>query len=156
MSKLKNIATVAKLSEKFSRAKSFVLTDYRGLTHKQLEDLRAKLRPLNADYTIAKKTLLKIAGLPREALNEAGPLSILFIYRDPFAPLKELAKFIKLTNLPQIKMSLIDNVEYSAGQTLALAKLPDLQTLRAQLASVLNANIQKLAYILEEVRKLER
>jgi large subunit ribosomal protein L10 len=156
MSKLKNIATVDKLSQKIKKSIGVVLTDYRGLTHKQLEELRSKLRPLDSDYTVTKKTLLKVAGLPPEATSAEGPLGTLFIYNDFLSPLKELAKFIKTYNLPQVKFAVINGQNYDSEQVMQMAKLPSKEVLLGQLLFTLNANMQKLAYVLKEVSTHER
>lgn len=50
---------VKDLNEKFSRAKSVVFADYKGLTMKQLSDLRNKLFDLQGEFTITKNTLLQ-------------------------------------------------------------------------------------------------
>ncbi|MEK7565704.1 MAG: 50S ribosomal protein L10 [Patescibacteria group bacterium] len=160
MSRLKNIAAVAKLSEKLAKIKGFVLTDYRGLTHKQLEELRAKLRPLSANYTVTKKTLLnRVISSARWAdqiSNSSGPLATLLIYDEFLPPLKELAKFIKTYNLPQVRLAVIEGREYNSEQVLQIARLPSREILLGQLLYTLNANMQKLVYVLKEVSTHER
>jgi len=59
--RLKKQQIVAKLSEKVTRAKGFVFTNYQGLTHKQLEALKKRLKAANADLIVTKNTLLKLA-----------------------------------------------------------------------------------------------
>ena len=52
---------VAKLSEKVDKAKAIVFTDYQGLTHVQLEQLKKAVKKTNADYVVTKNTLLQLA-----------------------------------------------------------------------------------------------
>ena len=52
---------IDELAEQLSRAKLAILTDYRGLDVTGLQGLRATLRPLNAEFKIAKNTLTRIA-----------------------------------------------------------------------------------------------
>lgn len=52
---------VKNLKEKLGKAKALFLTDYRGLTHQQLEQLRKALKKVEADFVIVKNRLLKIA-----------------------------------------------------------------------------------------------
>ncbi len=52
---------IDELAEQLSRAKLAILTDYRGLNVTGLQGLRATLRPLNAEFQIAKNTLTRIA-----------------------------------------------------------------------------------------------
>jgi large subunit ribosomal protein L10 len=53
-------AAVAEIAGSFSDAAGAVLTEYRGLTVKQLQDLRRSLGE-NASYAVVKNTLAKIA-----------------------------------------------------------------------------------------------
>ncbi|OGG00066.1 50S ribosomal protein L10, partial [Candidatus Gottesmanbacteria bacterium RBG_13_37_7] len=55
------IESVRKLSEKLEKAKSFFLTDYRGLTHKEMETLRKALKKEKAEFMVVKNRLMKIA-----------------------------------------------------------------------------------------------
>lgn len=165
--KKKNI--VNELTEDLKDAKSIVLTDYRGLTMKQLEELRKALRSVNAKYTIAKNTLLRIS------LGEAGkdeklaasfkePTAVLISKDDEVAPLKELAKFIKNIQKPLIKSGILGNSIISAGDVERLAKLPTKEVLISQLLGglnspisglvyALNGNLQKLVLVLSSIQK---
>src|SRR5258708_32153001 len=62
----RKVAQVEALSDKLGRATSAIVTDYRGLTVKQLEELRAKLRNDGIEYHVVKNTLA------RRAAEEAG------------------------------------------------------------------------------------
>src|SRR5258707_15660967 len=89
---------IAELSEKVSKANSLVFTNYKGLTHLQIEGFKKNLKKLDAEYAITKNRLLK------RALNENNysvdenqldqPTATLFLYGEPVAPLKALAKMI--------------------------------------------------------------
>ncbi|MDK4263297.1 50S ribosomal protein L10, partial [Corynebacterium accolens] len=65
MANPKNTADLAELKEKLADSSSVVLTEYRGLTVSQLQELRNNLG-FDVDYSVAKNTLFKIAA------NEAG------------------------------------------------------------------------------------
>ena len=150
MPKQKNIDSVAKIKDRYDRAKSVVVTDYQGLTHKQLEELHHSLKSLGAEYTVVKNSLLKIA--TGEKLQNTGPTAVLFSYDNPLASLKELYKFIKTYSLPKVKTSFLDGQEYDEPATARLASLPSKENLIAQLMYTLNANTQKLAYILTQIK----
>lgn len=158
MPKAKNIAAVAFLKEKVDRSKGIVLADYRGLTHKQLEDLHKALRKVEADFVVVKNTLLRIASSDRYPLTAnrselTGPTAALFAYGDSFAAVRELYKFIKTTTLPKVKLSILDGQEYDETATARIASLPSKEGLIAQLMYTLNANTQKLAYLLTQIKK---
>ncbi|MCL4398063.1 50S ribosomal protein L10 [Patescibacteria group bacterium] len=154
MPKAKNIETVGKLEEKLKKAKGLVLTDYQGLTHKQMEDLHKSVKKAGAEYVVVKNSLLNIASTRNQKpVTSVGPTAVLLAYEDEFAPLRELVKFIKTNSKPAVKMSVLGGTEYDAAETTRIASLPSKEGLIAQLMFTLNANTQKLAYLLTQVKK---
>ena len=157
MPKEKNIQSVAKIKEKLSRAKAVVLTDYQGLTHKQLEQLHLVLKNVGAEYLVVKNSLLKIssAEMLKQVQHDTiiGPTAALFSFDDTLSPLKELFKFIKANALPKVKSGNIDGKTYEAAELAVLAALPSRNDLISQLMYTLNANTQKLAYLLTQIKK---
>jgi len=144
MATQKKIDTVTQLSEKVSRAKSIVLADYRGLKHKQLEELRRGLKKLNAQFVVTKNTLLKRAG----ALQSEGATGALFSFGDEVAPLKELLKFFKSAGAGKTKGGLLGTQVLSDAEVTRLSSLPSHEQLLGQLVGQLNAPIQSLHYAL--------
>ncbi len=153
-SRQKKQEIVAKLSEKIARAKALVFTNYQGLTHKQLEELKKVLRDLNAELIVTKNTLLKIAlnstsnRLPTAIdVNKSAesmlsnPTAALFVYDDVIAPLKQIAKTLKLLGLPTIKFGIIDNQALTGDQLLKMASLPQKEVLLAQVIGGLKSPI---------------
>jgi len=161
--------SLTELKEKVSRAKSMVMTDYRGLTMLKLQELRSTLGR-SAEYTVAKNTILA------KALNEAGidsvtadtfvgPTAVLFSYEDEVGPLKVLTKFSLTSNeLPALKGGILDKLVLSKDRVKALSKLPSKDQLRAQvvgtlaapltgLVTVLNGNIRNLVYALNQIKE---
>lgn len=157
MANSKNIEIVGKLEEKLKGARLLVLADYRGLTHKQLEDLHRKLREVKAEFVVVKNSLLKIAAsktghsLPPSQLT--GPTAVLVSSADDFSGLKELYRFIKTTTFPKVKVSIFEGKEYDETETARIAALPNKEGLIAQLMYTLNANTQKVAYLLTQIKK---
>ena len=162
----KKIEKVADLSDKFNRAKSVVLTDYRGLTVAQLDDLRKKVEAAGAEYEITKNTLVSRSlgdkEVPAEVLE--GPTATLFSFADEVAPLKALQDFIKVNNLPNIKVGFLGNELLDATRVSELAKLPSKEVLLGKLVgslkgsqyglvNALSANCRKLVYALDAVAK---
>src|SRR5690349_11866175 len=103
---------VAELVEKLETSNGLVFTDYKGLTHKQLEDLKKELKRLDSTIIIAKNTLLRLA-IDKSKFKENGkdiesafndPTATLFISGDMVEPLKKLSKLIKDAGLPRIKV----------------------------------------------------
>ncbi len=161
MPKTKNITVVSELKDKVAKSKSIVVTDYQGLTHKQAEDLHKTVKLSGGEYMVVKNSLLKIAS---DGIESTGPTAILLAYEDELAPLKDLAKFAKTTSLPKIKFSMFSGVRYDDKQTEAMSKLPGKQELQGMvvgrlngpiygLVYTLNANLNKLVYVLSQIKK---
>lgn len=171
----KKIELVGEFEEKVKRAKAILLADYRGLTHQQLESLKKTLKAVEAELVVTKNTLLKRAlekneGLRIKDKNEeignslTGPTATLFAYADIIAPVREIAKMIKLFKLPVIKVAMLDGKMIDAQAVLALATLPSREVLIAQVVGgmkspiyglhrALNWNIQRLVMTLKTIEK---
>lgn len=165
MNKDQKIKAVSELKEKLEKTKSLVLTDYRGLTHQQLEEMKRTLRESGAEFLVTKNRLLKLA-IKKELSEKLGPSSFegptasLFSYEDEIAPLSVLAKFIKNFGLPQIKIGVLGEKILTSDEVVKIAALPSREILRATLVArlksplyglhyVLNSNIIKLALIIK-------
>ena len=91
-------AAVAEIVDAFNESAGAVLTEYRGLSVKQLQDLRRALGG-NANYAVVKNTLTRIAA--KEAGVEGfddlltGPTAIAFIKGDLVEAAKGLRDFAK-------------------------------------------------------------
>jgi large subunit ribosomal protein L10 len=168
-SKPKKEATLAEIKEKLTRAKSLVMTDYRGLTMVQLSELRNTLGE-KGEFSVTKNTILARA-LNEAGMSEvnadtfAGPTAVLFSYEDEVGPLKILTKFAAgANNLPAVKCGVIENAVINADRVSQLSKLPGKQELRGQvvgglvapltgLVGVLNGNMRNLVYALNQIKE---
>lgn len=158
------------LQEKLEKAKAFFLTDYRGLTHPQLEQLRRALKKAEGEFVIAKNTLIRIAlkegkntGMQELIEELKNPTAAFFAFGDEIAAIKELAKFIKNTQLPKIKIGLFAQKLATESDFKKLASLPTkdvlLSTLVFRLKSplyglhyALNWNLQRLVIALDNIK----
>lgn len=152
----KKIDQVKSLSEKLSRSKAVFFTDYRGLTHQQLEALRKSLKKVDGEYVISKNTLIKKAmeKYNPEALKELdselrNPTATLFAYEDEVAPIKALADFMKINLLPQVKKGWFAGRVATSADFKRLASLPTRDVLYATLAMRLKGPIYGLHYAMK-------
>ncbi len=165
--KQKKIDTVKNLTDKFSRAKSVVLADYRGIKHKQLEYLRKLLKKTDAELVVSKNSFLSRA-LGNQAKDLESSLkeatAALFAFADEVAPLKELLKFFKQVGLGKTKAGLLGKQVLSEEEVNKLATLPTKEVLLATLAARLKGpisgfhyglrwNLQKLVTVLGNIKK---
>jgi large subunit ribosomal protein L10 len=145
---------VEQVKEKLSRAKSIIVTDYRGLTVIQMTELRNKLRKEGAEFKIVKNRLAKIA--LRESnmntLDDAlkGTTGLAFGMKDPISPAKVLAAYAKDNEKLKIIAGLMDNELLSSATIGELAKMPSREVLLGRFAGSLASPVQKLAFGLNQ------
>ena len=138
-------AAVAELTEDFRSSAGAVLTEYRGLTVKQLQELRRSLAD-NASYAVVKNTLTKIAAKEagvdsfEEQLN--GPSAIAFITGDAVLAAKGLRDFARTNPALVIKTGVLDGKPLTASDITKLADLESREVLLAKLAGAMAASLQ--------------
>jgi large subunit ribosomal protein L10 len=146
-------AAVAELVEQFQESAGAVLTEYRGLTVKQLQDLRRALGE-NANYAVVKNTLTQIAA--REAGIESfddllnGPTAVAFINGDVVEAAKGLRDFAKANPSLVIKGGLYEGKSLDAGEIAKLADLESREVLLGKLAGAMLASLSQAVYLLNE------
>jgi large subunit ribosomal protein L10 len=142
--------SVAELTESFQDASATLLTEYRGLTVKQLKELR---RALGADttYAVVKNTLTKIAaeraGLSGLDALLAGPTAVAFVKGDPVAAAKSLRDFAKTNPALVVKGGVMDGKALSADEIKKLADLESREVLLAKLAGAMKASLTQAVYL---------
>lgn len=148
-------AAIEELTDKMERAQLAVVTDYRGLTVRDLATLRRQLRPFEVDYTIAKNTLLRIAARNRgiegsETLLE-GPTAIAFCYQDIVGPSKAISDFARTSRILNVRGGLLNGKIISADEVMRLASLPPVEQLRAELVGAIGGSLASLVGVLNGV-----
>lgn len=152
MATQRKIDAVANLTDKLSKAKVVVLADYRGLKHKQLEELRKVLKKDKGELVVAKNRLVKRALGDKAASFDASlteSTAVLFSYEDEVAPLKDLLKFFKTAGVGKTKGGLMGTVVMADADLSRLATLPTREVLLGTLVRQLNAPIQGLHHALQ-------
>jgi large subunit ribosomal protein L10 len=121
-----------------------VLTEYRGLTVKQLTELRRSLGG-NASYAVVKNTLTKIAATDAgmEGLDEhlSGPSAIAFVKGDPVEAARGLRDFARAHPVLVIKGGVLDGKPLSATEIGKLADLESREVLLSRLAGAMTASL---------------
>ncbi len=144
-------AAVAEIVDSFNGAAGAVLTEYRGLTVKQLQDLRRSLGA-NANYAVVKNTLTKIAA--KEAGVEGfddllnGPTAIAFINGDVVEAAKGLRDFATANPTLVIKGGYLDGKALDASEVAKLADLESRDVLLGKLAGAMLASLSQAVYLL--------
>ena len=136
---------VAELADRLREAQSLIVTDYRGLSVKDIDDLRTKLLEHGVRYTVVKNTLTRLAAEQAEAkeLLELldGPTAIAFLdsNADPAAAAKVLNDVAGTGRILVIRGGLLEGTTITESDVKNLASLPPTDVLRAQLAGALAA-----------------
>ena len=144
-------AAVAEIVESFNDAAGAVLTEYRGLTVKELQELRRSLGE-NANYAVVKNTLAKLAA--KEAGISAfddlltGPTAIAFINGDVVEAAKGLRDFAKANPTLVIKGGIYEGQPLDAKEIAKLADLESREVLLGKLAGAMLASLSQAVYLL--------
>jgi large subunit ribosomal protein L10 len=142
MPNAEKISGVAEIAERFANSSATVLTEYRGLTVKQISDLR---RALGRDttYAVVKNTLTRRAaadaGLPIDDSLLTGPTAIAFVHGDPVVAAKGLRDFARANPVLVIKGGVLDGKALTAAEVAKIADLESREVLLAKLAGALKA-----------------
>src|SRR5215213_2912516 len=145
-------ADVAELVESFQESAGAVLTEYRGLTVKQLQSLRRSLGE-NADYAVVKNTLTKIAateaGIEGFDALLTGPTAIAFINGDVVEAAKGLRDFARANPSLVIQGGVLEGKSLDAGEIAKLADLESREVLLARAAGALQAKAEEDPSVLQ-------
>ena len=151
MARSDKTSDVAEIVEQFTDSAGAVLTDYRGLSVKQLQDLRRALGD-NADYAVVKNTLTRIAANQAgvEGFDEllVGPTAIAFISGDVVEAAKGLRDFAKVNPALIIKGGYIDGAPMDPAEIAKLADLESREVLLGKLAGAMLASLSQAVYLL--------
>ena len=151
MARADKTAAVAEIVDSFNDSAGAVLTEYRGLTVKQLQDLRRSLGE-NANYAVVKNTLAKIAAteVGIEGFDDllTGPTAIAFINGDVVEAAKGLRDFAKANPALVIKGGVLDGKPLDAAEVAKLADLESREVLMGKLAGAMLASLSQAVYLL--------
>jgi large subunit ribosomal protein L10 len=140
---------VAQYQEQIEQSQGLIMASCIGLTVKEFQELRARLRESGGSLSIVKNTLAKIAfenaGIHISEEMWTGPTAIGFAGDDVPAVAKALVDLSRSTKVVQIKGAFVDGVEYTADQVKQLADLPTLPVLQAQFLSLLQTPATRIA-----------
>src|SRR3954452_2973798 len=142
MPNTEKLGAVAEITERFQNSSAAVITEYRGLSVKQVTQLRRALGQ-GTTYAVVKNTLTKRAAADAGvAIDEqllVGPTAIAFVQGDPVEAAKGLRDFARTNPLLVIKGGVLDGRSLSADEVNRIADLESREVLLAKLAGVLKA-----------------
>lgn len=150
--KEKKQQTVTELREIFDRAQVAIVTDYRGLTVKEITDLRRRLQKVGGDLTVSKNTLIEIVTRDQDKWKAmepllAGPTALAVGFDDPVAAAKALSDFTKEKRKVEVKIrgGVMEGKPLSTADVTSLANMPSKEVLLGRMLGSLQSPAQKLA-----------
>jgi large subunit ribosomal protein L10 len=137
---------VETLTGELGRIKLAVMTDYRGLTVREVEELRGALRTEGITYRVTKNTLLRLAAQNNPALKGidpstfTGPTALALGFDDEVAPARVIFQYAKDHKALEIVGGITgDGQVLTAADVKALATLPSREQLLAQVVGTIAA-----------------
>lgn len=155
-------------TQKIKDAKSVVFVNFDNLKVKEIEEFRKKCRAENVGYTVAKKTIMKLA-FKDAGLDDIDPKSLeksvgtLLGLNDEVAPARIVADFSKQYQAMSPVGGILEKKFVSKEKIVELSKLPSKQQLLGMLLGQINApvssfvgvlsgNLRNLVYVLNAVK----
>jgi large subunit ribosomal protein L10 len=136
------VGAVAELTDNFTNSSAALITEYRGLSVKQITTLRRALGR-RTTYAVVKNTLTRRAaaqaGVNIDASLLVGPTAIAFVTGDPVEAAKGLRDFARTNPLLVIKGGILDGKTLTAAEIDKIADLDSREVLLAKLAGAFKA-----------------
>ncbi|GAB5560650.1 MAG: 50S ribosomal protein L10 [Synoicihabitans sp.] len=132
---------ITEVEEHLKKSDYVILTNYSGITVEETAELRAQLEENGAEFHVVKNSSLKVAaeslGLPDLGDSLNGPTAIIVGGDNSPGAAKAVTKFFKDTKKVEVKSAVLAGKAIGPDEIKALAELPSLDSLRAQLLGLL-------------------
>jgi large subunit ribosomal protein L10 len=154
VSKERKEEVLATYADWLKKSQAVILVEYTGVTMKTLDGIRAKIRETGGEFHVVKNTLARRVfaeqgmSLPAEYLVKSTAVS--FAFSDPASTAKALTEATKGNEFVKVKGGFMAGQVLDAAQVKALADMPPLPVVRAQLLGVLQAPAGKLVRTIAE------
>ena len=134
----------------FSSSESVVVTEYLGLTVAEADELRNKIREAGASLRVTKNRIARLAlkDTKFEGIADLfkGPVAIAYA-NDPLSACKACVEFAKTNEKLVIVGGALSDKTLTVDEIKALAAIPSMDELRAQIIGLLQAPASKLARV---------
>lgn len=154
ISKKEKTDLMNKYKDWLNDSEATILAEYTGLSVKELDDLRSKLREVGSEFHVIKNTLGKLAfseaGYEVDDKMFTGSTALGLAFEDVPGTAKVLRDFAKSSEFVNIKVGYLGYQAVDAAGISALADLPPLPVIRAMLLGTISAPASKLVRTLAE------
>ena len=150
ISKEKKQSYIKEMTTQFDKSEAVIVTHYQGLTVKQLDELRKKMREHGIQFKITKNRITKLA-LEKTRCKElskffTGPTAVA-LSSDAITSAKILTNFSKENSNLKILGGIMGEDVLDVMGVQNVATLPTLDEARAKIVGILRSPAQKLASI---------
>ena len=147
---------VEELKELLGEAEMALVLDFKGLTVKEMTDLRTRLQASSGVCKVTKNTLMRRAIDGNSAWSElesllTGTNAFVLVKGDVGGAVKAIQAFQKDTKKSETKGGLFEGKVLSQAEIKAIGDLPSKEVLMAQIAGAINAVATKVAVGINEV-----
>ncbi|MDO4841280.1 MAG: 50S ribosomal protein L10 [Phoenicibacter congonensis] len=150
-----NKEQLAEIKELLDGTGAVWVVDYRGLSVKEIQQLRRDIRANEGQMFVLKNTLMHIAleELEMPSMDEilSGPSAFVFTGEDPVASAKAIKNFAKGNDKLVIKGGIMDGQFQDAAAVQAIADLPSREELIAKLLGTINNPMAKTVRTLNAI-----
>jgi large subunit ribosomal protein L10 len=154
ISKQRKEEVINQYAEWLDKSQAVILVEYTGITMKEFDNIRAKVRESGGEFHVLKNTLAKKAFESREISYPEGTFekstAAVFAFGDVAGAAKALSDVTKSIEFVKVKSGFMDKQALSVVQVKSLASMPPLPVVRAQLLGVIQAPAGKLVRTLAE------
>jgi large subunit ribosomal protein L10 len=154
MNKAEKSATVAELAENFGRASIAFLSEYKGMSAGESDDMRRRIRAVRGEFRVAKNTLLRraVKDTTFASLEShlGGSVGLILSYADPVELAKTVNSFKDLGEKFKLRMGVLDGRALTPAEISDLASLPPREVILSQLLGLIQAPATHLARLLNE------
>ena len=152
MPRPEKVQAVEKIREQFDEARATFVTEYRGLTVAEQQQLRRNVRKAQGEYRVVKMSLARraVEGLTLEGLPEllVGPTALAFANDDPVPVAKVLRDFATDHDKLIIKGGIFGGALLPPEQISRLAEIESREVLLSRIAGGFKAPLSKVAVAL--------
>ena len=147
---------VAELRQLLDQSDLALVLDYKGLSVKEMADLRSRLRASTAVCKVTKNTLMRRAIAADRLWQGLDPLlsgtnAFVLVKGDVGGAIKAVQSFRKDAKKSEIKGGLLEGQLLSDAEIQAIGDLPSKEALMAKIAGSLNGLATKVAVGIKEV-----
>ena len=148
---------IKEYADQFKGASAMFVTEFIGLTNKELEDLRKKLTPVSIKYLIVKNSLCKIAlkDIKMDSIADMleGSCALGYGKADPVSVSKVLINFAKANEKFKLRGGYVDGEVVTVDTIKELASLPTREILLARLLNCMNSPISGFVSVCSGITK---